>query len=1254
MAADRLEAIISLSNQQFQVAIGQVIASVDSLGPAIEKASQRAEAGLGRVQKNVEAVNFRNLSKDIEKFGADASRALQSIVAPGVAFEGQLRSINTIAHLTETQLAKLGEELRTINRDLGTSLSPVKAAAAEYEILSSGFTKTADASKVLATVAVLSTAGHVEAASAAKLLTGSLNAYGASADEAARFSGILFKSVDLGSSTIAELTQYLGNATPVAAKLGVGFDELNAFIAALTGNGLRTATAIEDLGAAMNDLAKPSAEARKEFERVGVAYNANTIKAEGGLLKFVQRLRASGADLNNIFSDTGLKAINSALQDGGQKVADFSKATANSFGSDKRALEEYAKSAEHQIEVFKTAYEELKIGLSNGVLPLLSEMAKAGTEALRWLDGIPGPTKTAVLGLASLGIALSGILSIASKLKGLGSFISTVGALGGGGAAAAGAAEAAVATGAAAVGTGAAVAGVAEVGVAATASTAAVGGLSAALAAVAAAAASPITIGIVLVGGAVAGVSKIKEYVDALKSDQIVAETEKTAQQIKAGLKADGSAGFATAIVTADEYGHKERRQKELLENDPIKLAEKGRANFATYAKYATKEAEERDKLQEKLAQNRSSQIAKKVEIYSLSPGDADRDKLKQDLQDFKTAEADIVAEIQKSQKKIDVLLKGRDTLSKAKTGTFGNLLKAGAEAFKLDPKAIEENFKAEKADIENFRRKGERGEAGGLSAGEAADKLENLRKKNQAGQRKTLSNEENRAALREIEELRVAQKRSDVEYARTHAAALKQVAEDDRKQREQDILLSKKTTEEKISDFKKLVAETKGKALSKADYLAQTDAIDKGPLSSENKIKAQKVLDATFATSEETRRHNEQITFNLTKELHDKRLDLIKREEDANIRAAEGRRQAEARTQADLERAHSRGASNTEERIASSSRASEESKKILESQAKQKIADIDKDEKLPKAEREALKSTVRKNLKADKANIDADVAQQSKFTRQDARTEDAQRDAERLSGLQRTADMQVSILQQELAAGKDVGSKLAQQIEERLKLKEAELNAIKEATQRATDDPAKILQAERDAQGGIIQARQSANREIRDAIKLLDEQKAKTDALKSKEFGGGILSLSELGKSMSSFDESEARVRELRGGGGSNGTGNLSSFSQLDSNGALQGVAGRISFGEQDLKRTILSPGQVGSTVLNRNSNRIGDDAFASGQQQMTVSTQSKILIQVQDSRTGKDIPASVGEAVTLGGRGSVVAEIANGLSSRGLGGGP
>lgn len=237
---------IKLSDQAFNIFKGSVAASalLTAFGKIKEVISETAE----------EAVDFRRALLEIE-----------TILPQGTSLT-----------------AELVNQLKLLSQQYGTT--PSSQAKAYYQIISAGVSDAAAGAKLLQRANELAAGGVTDTASTIDLLTTIYNVYGKEVATASEASDSLFKTVQLGKTTISELSADLGQALPIAKSFGIGLDEVGAILAQLTNSGISTAESVTLLNAILTAIARNGAE-------LGQGFNSTAVQTEG-LGVVLERLRA--------------------------------------------------------------------------------------------------------------------------------------------------------------------------------------------------------------------------------------------------------------------------------------------------------------------------------------------------------------------------------------------------------------------------------------------------------------------------------------------------------------------------------------------------------------------------------------------------------------------------------------------------------------------------------------------------------------------------------------------------------------------------------------------------------------------------------------------------------------------------------------------------------------------------------------------------------------------------------------------------
>ena len=213
-------------------------------------------------------------------------------------------------------------------------------------------------------------------------LTSVTNAYGLENLSVARASDLMFQTVKLGKTTFGELSSSLYNVIPTAVGAGVSFDDVSAALAAMTAQGMPTASATVKLRQAIMELSNSGTEVDKTFKSVAGKSFKQFISEGGnlqGALQLLEHAKKSGLGIADMFSS--VQAGSAALALTGQGTEKFTQAIedmANAAGSTDAAYETMENTSEHKIKKLKAAWEVMKAdvgaGLSDAFAPAMETL----------------------------------------------------------------------------------------------------------------------------------------------------------------------------------------------------------------------------------------------------------------------------------------------------------------------------------------------------------------------------------------------------------------------------------------------------------------------------------------------------------------------------------------------------------------------------------------------------------------------------------------------------------------------------------------------------------------------------------------------------------------------------------------------------------------------------------------------------------------------------------------------------------------
>jgi TP901 family phage tail tape measure protein len=391
-------------------------------GTNAKKEAKKADSAFSKLGKSLGGMvgTFGKIAAGVgvaavafKAFNAVTSR-LSRGVEDAIAFSRAMAEVSTISEDVAARLGGVTDQVLDLSTKFG--LLETDAAKALYQTISAGVTDTTQAMELLDGAVTLSRGGLADLTSTIDLLTNTINAYGMSVDDVEHINNVFFETVRLGKTTITNLADSMGVATPIAASLGVSIEELSAMLAALTKGGVDTTTAVIYVRQALNSILKPSADAQKLMEANSISFDAATVKADG-FIGILNELKVKLGD--NIESwqkfFPNVRAFIPVLALAGNQFEEFRSIldSLTSTALDKaqpamRALERVMLSAGEKITVLRNAARQgfTEVGLAiiegfTGPIQTVEEL-QAGATTLRGAIGDLAPAFKALVGMLAI------------------------------------------------------------------------------------------------------------------------------------------------------------------------------------------------------------------------------------------------------------------------------------------------------------------------------------------------------------------------------------------------------------------------------------------------------------------------------------------------------------------------------------------------------------------------------------------------------------------------------------------------------------------------------------------------------------------------------------------------------------------------------------------------------------------------------------------------------------------------------------
>lgn len=263
--------------------LGFVLEFKDMASRGIEKAKVKIDE-LKQHTADLASVFDKNLTR-IKNGAAQMAvgfTIMGSMLIPTInAALGQYKMAEVSTLLAKNQMGLVSQLSDTANAAaMKFGKKTDEMASAEYNLISAGI----DAAKVnyaLDASAKLAIGGITDMGTASNGLTSVLNAYNLAAEQSEEVTDAMFVAMKRGKTTIGELSGVIGRVAPLASNVGVSINEMFGSIATATLSGQKTEEAATGLKAALSNIMKPTSEGAKLADSLGLAFDAEALKAKG-------------------------------------------------------------------------------------------------------------------------------------------------------------------------------------------------------------------------------------------------------------------------------------------------------------------------------------------------------------------------------------------------------------------------------------------------------------------------------------------------------------------------------------------------------------------------------------------------------------------------------------------------------------------------------------------------------------------------------------------------------------------------------------------------------------------------------------------------------------------------------------------------------------------------------------------------------------------------------------------------------------
>jgi len=376
-----------------------------SMQDAADKAATRIQTA-GRHMINFYSYGYRAtrmLTVPLIAFGTVATKTFKD-------FEFSMAKITGLVGIAEEKTKQWGDVLLQMGPQVAKT--PKELGEGLYFVASAGF-KSAKALDIVELAAKGASAGLGKTSDVANVLTSALNAYRGSGLTAKKAMDQLIAAVREGKAYPEQFATSLGKVLPIAAELGVSFDQVTGAMAAMTLQGASAANASTYLAGVLRAMLDPSEQSKTALEDLGTSMEEmKNLLAKRGLIAALMKINQLqveyGDDLvSRVFPR--VRAITGVLSLMGKNYEynyQVMQKVRDAQGDLERALKAASTTFEFQWNAAMSlaSVSLIKFGkvIGKEIIPLIRDLANIVNRLADWFSALDDSTKKLIVRIGLL------------------------------------------------------------------------------------------------------------------------------------------------------------------------------------------------------------------------------------------------------------------------------------------------------------------------------------------------------------------------------------------------------------------------------------------------------------------------------------------------------------------------------------------------------------------------------------------------------------------------------------------------------------------------------------------------------------------------------------------------------------------------------------------------------------------------------------------------------------------------------------
>lgn len=378
---------------------------------------------------------FQEIGRSMQSVGRNMSLYVTAPVVAGfgaavkksIDFDDSMRKVKATSGATSGEFQQLRDKALEMGAKTKFSASQ-SAEALNYMALAGWDTK--EMMSGIDGVMQLAAASGEDLAQVSDIVTDGLSAFGLKAKDSSHFADVLAQTSSKANTDVAGLGEAFKYVAPVAGSFGFSVEDTSIALGLMANSGVKASQAGTALKSMMTKLAKPTGEAKKTMESLGISIT----DSEGKMLPFrniMDQLRKSvgglskaqqAAAVKTLFGQEAMSGILPIINASDEDYKKLTKSIDNSAGASKRMADEMEGGIGGSIRKMKSAIESLAISIGDVLAPYIKKLAEFIADAAAKLNEMPKGTQKVVVGLGLIAAAIGPLLVT------LGVMVSTIGA----------------------------------------------------------------------------------------------------------------------------------------------------------------------------------------------------------------------------------------------------------------------------------------------------------------------------------------------------------------------------------------------------------------------------------------------------------------------------------------------------------------------------------------------------------------------------------------------------------------------------------------------------------------------------------------------------------------------------------------------------------------------------------------------------------------------------------------------------------